>query len=41
MTDVTLSDSAARRIGATEHERSLTEIAAWLGTLGADAAVRG
>ncbi len=26
---------AARRIGAIEHERSLTEIAAWLGTLGA------
>ncbi|MEP6687969.1 MAG: chemotaxis-specific protein-glutamate methyltransferase CheB [Gemmatimonadales bacterium] len=26
---------AARRIGAIEHERSLTEIAAWLATLGA------
>lgn len=32
---------AARRLGAIEHERSLTEIAAWLGTLGADVAVRG
>ena len=26
---------AARRLGAVEYERSLTEIAAWLGTLGA------
>ncbi len=32
---------AARRIGAIEHERSLTEIAAWLTTLGAQAAQPG
>ena len=32
---------AARRIGAIEHERSLTEIAAWLATLGAEVAARG
>lgn len=31
---------AARRIGAIEHERSLTEIAAWLATLGAEVAAR-
>jgi two-component system chemotaxis response regulator CheB len=32
---------AARRIGAIEHERSLTEITAWLATLGAEVAAGG
>ena len=31
---------AARRLGAVEHERSLTEITAWLSSLGTGAAVR-
>src|SRR6185436_9762424 len=31
---------AARRIGAVEHEGSLTEIAAWLASLGVGAGVR-